>query len=97
LPTLRLWATQFFEGDTATGEERHEWDIAHSTAPHRHIDAHLYLRQNGRQMCWRRESIPERESGEHLGRVARQHLGQGVDPRLEYAPKPLTITAEPMR
>lgn len=41
--------------------------------------------------------MPECESGEHLGRVARQHLGQGVDPRLEYTPKPLTITAEPMR
>jgi hypothetical protein len=46
--TLRLWATPFFEGDTAAGEEGHEWSIAQSAAPYRHIDAHLYLRQNGR-------------------------------------------------
>jgi hypothetical protein len=97
LTTLRLWATQFFEGDTATGEEGHEWHIAQSAAPRRHIDAHLYLRQNCRQMRWRREAILERESGEHLGYVACQHLWQSVDPRLEDAPKPLAITAEPTR
>jgi hypothetical protein len=48
-------------------------------------------------MRWRREAILERESGEHLGYVACQHLGQGVDPRVEYAPKPLAVTAEPTR
>jgi len=97
LTTLRPWATQLLKGHTATREEGHEGRLTLGAAPDRYISAHLHLRQQRRQVCRRRQLTLAGEAGQHLGRVARQQLWQGVDPRLQHVAEPLALTAEPPR